>query len=134
MLRIALERGLSSLIAKWMLEGRADIVLDRVAKAGALPPEEIEALRLQTAVRLEQVRDDGALYADMVTDALSGVRAALPDLASIMQSSDASSARVVAAAVADELARRAADAARTAAKQWQPTEAAPSPDSAGETP
>ena len=118
MLRIALERGLSSMIAKWMLEGRADSVLDRVVKSGALPPEEIAALRAQTTTRLQQVRDEGAPYADMIAEALGGVRAALPDLATILRSADGSNARVVAAAVADELARRASGAARVAAKQW----------------
>ncbi len=118
MLRIALERGLSSMIAKWMLDGRADTVLDRVVKSGALPPAEIAALRAQTNARLQQVRDEGAPYADMIAEALGGVRAALPDLAAILRSADGSNARVVAAAVADELARRASGAARAAAKQW----------------
>jgi len=121
MLRIALERGLSSLIAQWMLDGRADGVLDRVARAGALPPEEIEALRVQTAARLQKVREEGAPYADMVTDALGGMRSALPELATMLRTTDTSSARVIAAAVADELARRAAEAARSAAQQWQPS-------------
>ena len=140
MLRIALERGLSSLIAKWMLEGRADTVLTRVAKSGALPAEELEALRAQTTARLTQVRDDGAPYADMVTDAIGGLRASVPDFAAILRTADGSNARVVAAAVAEELARRASGLARAAAEQVpagdvkravkSATEAAPAPEAA----
>ncbi|MCO4760072.1 MAG: hypothetical protein KC502_01095 [Myxococcales bacterium] len=119
MLRVALERGLSALVARWMLEGRADAVLDRVMQSGALSAVEVEKLRKQTLARLHQVSEDGAPYADMVGAALSGMRTALPDVAQVLRSTDAGSARVIAAAVADELARRAAEAARSAAEQWQ---------------
>ncbi len=114
MLRVALERGLSSLIARWMLKGRADELLDQVARAGALPPDEIEALRVSTRARLERLEAEGAPYADLVVDAVSGVRAAMPDLGSMLRSADTELARTVAAAVAEGMSQRAAEAARAA--------------------
>ncbi len=69
----AVEKGLASLIARWMLDGHADAVLDRVVAAGALDAAEIEALRAQTRARLGKVRDDGAPYAALILEALSAV-------------------------------------------------------------
>lgn len=73
MLARAIEKGLASVIARWMLEGHADAVLDRVAAAGALAPEEIDALRGQTRERLRKVRDDGAPYAALLEEALGAI-------------------------------------------------------------
>lgn len=69
----AVEKGLASLIARWMLDGHADAVLDRVVAAGALDAAEVEALRAQTRTRLGKVRDDGAPYASLILEALSAV-------------------------------------------------------------
>jgi predicted RNA-binding Zn ribbon-like protein len=73
MLGRALERGLASLVARWMLEGHADALLDRVAAAGALDAVEIASLREDTRKRLGKVQVDGALYADLLVDAVSAV-------------------------------------------------------------
>lgn len=65
----AVEKGLASLVARWMLEGQSDAILDRVLSAGALEPAEIDALRAQTRGKLERVRDEGAPYAAMLGEA-----------------------------------------------------------------
>lgn len=69
----AVEKGLASLIARWMLEGHADALLDRVAAAGALSEAEIAELRATTRARLGKVQQDGAPYAELLVDALGVV-------------------------------------------------------------
>lgn len=78
MIREGFEKGLASVVARWMLQGGADTVLDRVAKSGALPPEQLEKLRQDTLAHLHKVKDDGAPYADMATAALREIAGHVP--------------------------------------------------------
>ncbi len=78
MMREAFEKGLASVVARWMLDGSAEAVIARVAKSGALKPEEVDALRRDTTEHLQKVRDEGAAYAEVVTTALKEVAAHLP--------------------------------------------------------
>lgn len=78
MMRQAFEKGLASVVARWMLDGSAEAVIARVAKSGVLKPEEVDALRHDTTEHLQKVRDEGAAYADVVSTALREVAAHLP--------------------------------------------------------
>ncbi len=78
MIRDGFEKGLASVVARWMLQGGAESVLDRVAKSGALHPEQLEKLRKDTLDHLIKVREDGAPYADMATAALREIAGHLP--------------------------------------------------------
>ncbi len=69
----AVEKGLSSVVARWMLQGASDAILDRVAATSALEPSEIEALRKQSRAKLERVRDDGAPFVAMFADAAAAM-------------------------------------------------------------
>ncbi len=77
-MRDAFEKGLASVVARWMLDGSAEAVIARVAKSGVLKPEEVEKLRRDTTDHLHKVRDEGAAYAEVVTTALKEVAAHLP--------------------------------------------------------
>jgi hypothetical protein len=77
-MRDAFEKGLASVVARWMLDGSAEAVIARVAKSGVLGPEEVENLRRETTEHLQKVRDEGAAYAELVTTALKEVAAHLP--------------------------------------------------------
>lgn len=77
-MRDAFEKGLASVVARWMLEGSAEAVIARVAKSGVLGADEVEQLRRETTEHLQKVRDDGAAYAEVVTTALKEVAAHLP--------------------------------------------------------
>lgn len=77
-MRDAFEKGLASVVARWMLDGSAEAVIARVAKSGVLGPEEVENLRRETTEHLQKVRDEGAAYAEVVTTALKEVAAHLP--------------------------------------------------------
>ena len=77
MLRHALEKGVASLIAKMLLQTRHDAVFAAIARADALPPDEIEKLRAETLAHLQKVRDDGAPYADAVAVAVQEVFSAV---------------------------------------------------------
>lgn len=78
MIRDVFEKGLASTVARWMLDGSADAVIERVAQAKVLKPEELEALRRDTRAHLEKVRDEGAPYAELVATALREVAKNLP--------------------------------------------------------
>ncbi|GEM_PF-3406221 len=69
MMRHALEKGIASLIAKFLLESRHDALFESIARANALPPEELEKLRSETLEYLGKVQEDGAPYADAVMGA-----------------------------------------------------------------
>ncbi len=73
MMRHALEKGIASIIAKFLLESRHDAVFTSIARANALPPEEIEKLRVDTLAYLGKVEKDGAPYAQTVKSALKEV-------------------------------------------------------------
>ena len=80
MMRHALEKGVASIIARFLLESRHDALFAAIARADALPPEEIAQLREETLAHLAKVRDDGAPYADAVTVALKEVVGAVAEL------------------------------------------------------
>ncbi len=103
----AAERGLASLIARWMLEGRHEAIFSSIERAGAMPPEEIAALREEIRVHLEKVRDEGAPYADLL---LSTAGDMLPGIVNV-----AKGARSVALSAAAQALRSAGDALDTAA-------------------
>lgn len=107
MIRDGFEKGLSSLVARWMLDGSAESVLERVAKSGALPPEQVEKLRQDTLEHLQKVRDDGAPYADMATAALRELLGHVP-LAAVVSGA--------AAAASETIPKAAGPAAQAAAR------------------
>lgn len=129
-MREVFEKGLASTVARWMLDGSADALIERVAAAGVLRPEEVAALRQETRAHLEKVRDEGAPYAELVTTALREVGKSLPlgtlaeaglTAASQLPLRDlASSATRVALGVAARAAQTAADRAQTLADAMQP--------------
>ena len=120
MIRHVFERGLSSLIARWMLEGASDALFEKIAKAGALDTDQAEKLRRETREHLEKVRDEGAPQADAVLGILRAFLATLPDLRNVTASATrvavhvAAKSAEAAATRAEELSARAAAAARAA--------------------
>lgn len=111
MLRHAIERGISGLIARWMLQGRAEAVFASIARAGALSPEEIAQLRAETLAHLQAVEKEGAPYAEMV---LAAARELLPGFARL-----AAQARTTATSIAAEALRAAAQAVDPASAHGQ---------------
>lgn len=122
MFRNVFERGLASVVARWMLDGGADAVLERIARSGALKPEEIEKLRIETRAHLERVREEGAPYVDVVTAALSEVLAHVPDARDALRT-----AGRIAATVAAKSAEAAAIRAQGMADRWGAPAAASGP-------
>lgn len=61
------------MIAKVLLETRHDALFAAIARADALPPDEIAKLRAETLAHLQKVRQEGAPYADAVTVAIKEV-------------------------------------------------------------
>ena len=78
MFRQGFEKGLASVVARWMLDGSAEALIERVARSGALTPEQLEKLRTETLDNLRKVKDEGAPYADMATAALREVMGHVP--------------------------------------------------------
>jgi hypothetical protein len=107
-IRHVFERGLASIIARWMLEGTSDALFERIAKVGALKPEEAEKLQRETREHLERVRDEGAPQADAVLAVLKGVLASLPDLKTVAATATRAAVHV-AAKSAEAAAARAQD-------------------------
>jgi hypothetical protein len=107
-IRHVFERGLASLIARWMLEGTSDALFERIAKAGALDAEQAEKLRRETRAHLEQVRDEGGAQADVVLAMMRGVLASLPDVRSLTETATRAAVHVAARA-AEAAAARAQD-------------------------
>lgn len=66
------------MVARWMLDGSAEALIERVAKSGALTPQQLEKLRTETLDNLRKVKDEGAPYADMATAALREVIGHVP--------------------------------------------------------
>ncbi len=142
MMREVFEKGLASTVAKWMLDGSADALIERVAAAGVLRPEEVAALRQETRAHLERVRDEGAPYAELVSTALREVGKTLPlgqlagaGLAAASQlplRDMANSATRVALGIAARAAQSAAEHAQTMADAMQPPAATqpPAPEEA----
>ena len=80
MLRYAFEKGMASLLARWMLESKGDALFRSIERAGALPPEEIAQLRADRKKYLERVRDEGAPYAEVVRSALNDMQPSVSEL------------------------------------------------------
>ena len=59
MWRHALERGLSGLIARQLLDGRIEAIFGQIDRAGALPPERLAKLRAELTANLHQAEADG---------------------------------------------------------------------------
>ncbi len=78
MIREVFEKGVASIVARYLLEGSADAVLERVAKAGVLTPDQLERLRHDSIAHLQHVRDEGAPYAQVVLQALQEAGKVLP--------------------------------------------------------
>ena len=74
MMRHVLEKGVASIVARYLLNTRHDALFSAIAKAEALPPEELELLREQTLAQLTRARDEGAPYAEAVMAALSELK------------------------------------------------------------
>ena len=109
MIRHAFERGVASVIARWMLEGRHEAIFRSIERAGALPPEEIATLRDEVRVHLEHVRDEGAPYADMLVATAGEMLPAVTELAR--------GARSAALNVAAQALRSAGDAVAAAGER-----------------
>ena len=80
MLRYAFEKGMASLLARWMLESKGDALFRSIERAEALPPEEIAQLRADRKRYLQGVRDEGAPYAEIVRSALKDMRPSVSEL------------------------------------------------------
>ena len=120
MIRHAFERGVASLIARWMLEGRHEAIFRSIERAGALPPEEITALRAEIQVHLEQVRDEGAPYAEVMVATAGELLPGVADLAR--------GARSVALSAAAQALRSAGDAVAKASGSEADESKPPTPD------
>jgi hypothetical protein len=110
MIRHVLERGLASIVARVLLDGGAEALLQRVEKSGVLKPDDIERLRRDTRAHLEKVRDEGAAYADVVQAALKEFAVHLPEVQDILRQAG-KLAVTVAAGSAEAAAARAKDLA-----------------------
>lgn len=111
MIREVMEKGIGSLVARWMLQGSASALLDRVAAAGVLSPAELDKLRTDTEAHLRRVEAEGAPYADVALTALQEVAKVVP-LASVLTSAEARGmAAKVGSAAAQVIAQSAAEAA-----------------------
>ena len=106
-IRQAFEKGLASMMARWMLDHGSEAVFERVSRSGALTPEALEQLRSETRVYLEKVREEGAPYSEAVLSVWQEVASHLPDLSALAQ---------VAGRTAVHVAARSAEAAAERAK------------------
>lgn len=130
MIRHVFERGLSSLMARWMLDGSADALFERIAQAHAMKPEELEKLRAETRAYLEKVRDEGAPYADTVMAAVRELLRHAPDVSGIT-SGASKIAMTVAARSAEHAAARAQDLAERLRQMQEAGGKPPKVDPAG---
>lgn len=80
MIRQVFERGFASVVARFMLDGSAEALFDRIALVGALPPDDLAKLRVETRVYLEKVREEGAPYSELALGTIREVLAVLPQL------------------------------------------------------
>jgi hypothetical protein len=132
-IRDAMEKGLQSLVARWMLAGSADALLDRVAKSGVLSAADLDKLRADTSQYLNKVEAEGAPYAEMALTALKEVAKVVP-LASALSDANvrglAGKVGAVAAQVAAQTMAQAATRAAQVADQLAARQAADSQASA----
>ena len=125
MMRQGLEKGLAALIARFLLESRHEALFASIARAGALPPEEIDRLREETLAHLRAVRDEGAPYADAMMVALREIGSAVLDGSPGLRAAGTFASRTAGAAV------RAAMKGAGAAIPDPPAGRAPVPDPLG---
>ncbi len=118
-LRQAFEKGMASVMARWMLDHGSDAVFERIAHANALTPDALEQLRKETRVYLEKVREEGAPYSEAVLSVWQEVAKHLPDLSTLTQT-----AGKVALQVAVKSAEMAAARAQDLAEQLRSAQAA----------
>jgi len=119
-LRQAFEKGMASVMARWMLDHGSDAVFERIARANALTPEALEQLKKETRVYLEKVREEGAPYSEAVLTVWQEVAKHLPDFGAVTQT-----AGRVALQVAARSAEVAAARAQDLAEQLRAAQAAP---------
>lgn len=138
MIREVMEKGIGSLVARWMLQGSASALLDRVAAAGVLSPAELDKLRTDTEAHLRRVEAEGAPYADVALTALQEVAKVVP-LAGVLTSAEARGmASKVGSVAAQVLAQSAAQAAQrvqeyaSAAATRAQAAASPQPETAAQ--
>ncbi len=136
-MRQVIERGLSALIARWLLDGGAEAVFSRIENAKALRPEELAQLRADTEQRLRAVHQEGQAYLETATGVLQGLSAIVPDLQGLMRIAGSTVATVAArsaesaAAHAQSLADRLAQAQeRAQAEEMSRAHAQACPNSA----
>lgn len=112
MIREVMEKGIGSLVARWMLQGSAGALLDKVAASGVLSPAELDKLKADTEAHLRRVEADGAPYADVALTALQEVAKVIP-LAGVFASSEARGmATKLGVVAAQVMAQSAAQAAQ----------------------
>ena len=126
--RHVFERGLASLIARWMLEGRSDAIFRSIEKSGALSDDEVAKLRAETVAYLGRVREDGAQYSEMVLSAFDGVRSLLPDVGTLARGAGHAALMAALRAVEQANANRGADVA------WATAASSPGPGGASSSP
>lgn len=123
MIREVFEKGVASIVARYLLEGSAEALLARIAQSGALTPQQLDRLRGETLDNLQRVRDEGAPYAHLVMQALQEAGKALPlgSVASAAVSAAKAAPWRAWAATASEVARDVAtrSAAEAAARVQQ---------------
>ncbi len=105
MMRQGLEKGVAALIARFLLESRSDAIFASIARAGALPPEEIDKLREETLAHLREVRDEGAPYADAMVVALREIGLAVLDNSPGLKAAGTFATRTAGAAVQHAMKR-----------------------------
>ena len=103
MWRMALERGLSAIVAKQLREARLDALFAQVGKMGAMKPEQITKLRAELEANLRKAEAEGGPYADVLTVALRELTGRLPDVREALNGVGRAAA---------EAASKTADAAR----------------------
>jgi hypothetical protein len=115
MLRPMLAQGLNAVIARWLIEGPSERLLAAVTRAGALAPEEVEALRASTRQRLEAAVQQGAAVASLGESVLRTLLAGSPGR------------QVAPAGLVEELIRRWTAVAEESRPAWAATAPPPAP-------
>jgi len=122
MLKDVVEKGVASILARWMLESRAESLYSAIERSGALRPDEIGKLREEIKVYLERVRDDGAPYADLIGQAIGDLRRLAPSFVDLARTAGSMAAHAVLKAVEE----RNAHLGSRDASAPQPVDASPS--------
>lgn len=115
MWRLALERGLSGLVAKRLREARLDALFAQIAKTGAIAPEQVTKLRSELEANLRQAEAEGGPYVDVLSVALRELTSRVPHLREAVQGvgrAAADAAAKTAEAAKAEVQRAAAEVER----------------------